>query len=66
MIWLFAHPHPPPPSVSKLDRRYTGRLRKRDKLLTGVWGKGVGEEPNPMIERSLAFYKSFNILWAAW
>ncbi len=36
---------PPPPSpVSKLDRRNTGRLRKKDKLLTGEGG--VGEEPN--------------------
>jgi hypothetical protein len=37
MIWLL----PPSPSspVSKSDRRYTGRLRKRDNLLTG---EGVG------------------------
>jgi hypothetical protein len=33
--------------VSKLDCRHTGRLRKRDKLLTGEGGgKGVGEESN--------------------
>jgi hypothetical protein len=33
--------------VNKLDRRHTGRLRKRDSLLTGGGGnKGVGEEPN--------------------
>jgi hypothetical protein len=32
--------------VRKLDRRHTERLRKRDKLLTGDEGKGVGEEPN--------------------
>ncbi len=26
--------------------RHTGRLRKRDKLMTGEGGKGVDEEPN--------------------
>jgi hypothetical protein len=37
---------PPPPSSppasndSKLDRRHTGRLRKRDNLLTGEVGRG--------------------------
>jgi hypothetical protein len=36
----------PPSHVSKLDRRYTGRLRKRDNVLTGEGVKGVGEEPN--------------------
>ncbi len=29
-----------PSSVSKLDRRHTGRLRKRDNLMTGEWGGG--------------------------
>ncbi len=41
-------PHTPllPPSpVSKLDRRHTGSLRKRDNLLTRKGGRG-GEEPN--------------------
>jgi hypothetical protein len=39
VIWLQPHPlHPLP-----LDRQHTGRLRKRDNLLTG---EGVGEEPN--------------------
>jgi len=46
MIWLLAHPIPPSP-VSKLNRRYTGRLRKRDNLLMGEGVRGgVGEEPN--------------------
>jgi hypothetical protein len=27
----------------KLDRRHTERLRKRDNLLTGEWGRGWGE-----------------------
>jgi hypothetical protein len=33
-------PHPPSP-VSKLDRRHTGRLRKRENFLTGE-GTGGG------------------------
>ncbi len=37
---------PPPPSVNKLDRRHTGRLWKRNILLTEEGGKGVGKEPN--------------------
>jgi hypothetical protein len=45
MIWLFANPHLPPLSGQfKLDQRHTGRLRKRDNLLTGERGE-VGEEP---------------------
>ncbi len=35
---------------SKLDRRYTGRLRKRDFFLRRGEG-GVGEEPNHTTER---------------
>ncbi len=42
----FSTTPPPPLPVSKLDRRHTGRLRKRDNLLTGERRKGVGEEPN--------------------
>ncbi len=37
-IWLL--PHPPPPHVSKLDRRHKVRLRQRDKLLKGERGMG--------------------------
>ncbi len=34
-------------NVRKLDWQHTGRLRKRDNLLTGEGReKGVGEEPN--------------------
>jgi hypothetical protein len=42
-IWFFPHPLPLPlsPHVSNPDRRNTGRLRKRDNLLTG---EGGGEE----------------------
>jgi hypothetical protein len=41
MISDLAPPHPPlPPSPgNKLDRQHIGRLRKREKLLTG---EGVG------------------------
>jgi hypothetical protein len=38
-------PFPSPlPSVSKLDRRHTGSLRKRNKLLTGGGRVGRGAE----------------------
>jgi hypothetical protein len=51
MIWFLVHPLPTPSPVSKLDRRNTGRLRKRDNLLTGEGGKGMGEESNQMTAR---------------
>jgi hypothetical protein len=47
MIWLLPHLLPPS-SVSKLDRRHTGRLRKRDNMLTRVGGEEVGEETTRM------------------
>ncbi len=55
---------PPPPScpVSKLDRRHTGKLKKRDNLLTGEGGEGVGEEPNHRPQESLVLYNPFNTL----
>jgi hypothetical protein len=39
------HAPPPLPPVSKLDRRHTGRLRKRENLLTRGGGGGRGDEP---------------------
>jgi hypothetical protein len=40
MIWLLPHPLPPNP-VCKLDRRQTGRpRRKRDNMVTGEVGGG--------------------------
>jgi hypothetical protein len=44
MIWLLPHPLFP---VSNLDRRHTGRRRKRDNFLTGRGeGRGgVGAKP---------------------
>jgi hypothetical protein len=42
MIWLLPHPLPP---VSKLEQRHTGRLGKRDNLLTGE-GEKVGGGAN--------------------
>jgi hypothetical protein len=63
MIQLQAHPLSPPPSpVSKLDRRHTGRLKKRGSLLTGEGEKGAGAEPNHTIARNLTCYKPFNTL----
>jgi hypothetical protein len=56
MIW----PLPPPPSlVSKLDRRHTGRLRKKDNLLTGERGR------SQIIRRGerLVLYNILNTLW---
>jgi hypothetical protein len=49
-------PTPSTSPVSKLDRRQTGRLRKRDNLLTGEGGEGQ------IIRRrdSLVLYQSFN------
>jgi hypothetical protein len=41
MIWLFGHPLSRS-LVSKLGRRHTGRLRKRDNLADGREGVGEG------------------------
>jgi hypothetical protein len=60
---------PPPPSppspVSKLYRRHTGRMRKRDNLLTGHGGGGNGWARSRIIrpQESLGVYKSFKTLW---
>jgi hypothetical protein len=57
-------PTPSLPPVSRLDRRHTGRLRKRDYLLTREEvGRWLGEEPNNVIARKLDPCKSFNTLW---
>ncbi len=46
MIWFLDHP------LSKLDRRHTGTLKKRDNLQTEERGNEVGEGvPNHMTER---------------
>ncbi len=56
-----APPPPPPPShVSKFDRRHTGRLRKRDKLLTGGGSRIIRRR------ESLVLYKSFNSCNTLW
>ncbi len=52
-------PTPSPLPLGKLDRRYTGRPRKRGNLLTG---EGVGVNPNhPNIR--IPPIKAFNPLW---
>ncbi len=62
MIWLLAHYLPR--SVSKLDRRHTGRPRKRDTLpQMGEGAKGLGEEPNHTTAR-MVLTKLFNTFWA--
>jgi hypothetical protein len=50
---------PSPSSVSKLDRRHTGRLRKRDTLQTGVRVRGVGR--SQIIQRRIRFI--IDTLW---
>jgi hypothetical protein len=61
-----APPSPPTPSPgSKLDKRYIGRLRKRENLLTGEGrgGRRIAESIIRPKER-LVLYKSFNTLWS--
>jgi hypothetical protein len=50
MIWLLAH-HLHFFPVRNLDRRHTGRMRKRDNFLTGEGGRGGGEEPTESYDR---------------
>jgi hypothetical protein len=57
---LAAHPPPPTSPVSKLDGRYTGRLRKEDNLMTGKRGRGCGRSQIVRRRESLVLYKSFN------
>jgi len=54
MIRLHA---PPPPPVSKLGQRPTEHLWKQE------GGEGEGVEPNHAMAKSLALYKSLNLLW---
>ncbi len=54
MIWLLPHPLSP---VSKLDRRRTGRLRKKDKLLAGEWVKEWGRSQSKQKQERLVLYK---------
>ncbi len=57
-------PPPCPPSpVSKLVRRHTKRLRKRDNFLTGEWERGQAWSRIIRPQESLVLYKSFNSLW---
>jgi hypothetical protein len=51
-----------PSHVSKLDRRHTGRLRKRDHLLTGVEG-GAGRSKIIRRRESLVLHNTFHTLW---
>jgi hypothetical protein len=55
MLFGFSSIPSPPPPVRKLDRRYTGRLRKRGNLLTGE--VGIIRRPERLV-----LYKSFNTL----
>jgi hypothetical protein len=63
MIWLLSRP--PPSPVSKLDRRHTGRLRKRDNLLLREGWRGWGRSQTTRLRESLILHKSFNIWYQA-
>ncbi len=60
--WYYFAPSPLPlPSpVRKLDRRHTGRLRKRDNSMTRERGEGMGQIIEP--QERLVLYKSFKTL----
>ncbi len=62
---FYAPPPPTPPSshLSKLDWPHTGRLKKRDNLLTGERGKEWGRSQIIRERENLALYKSFNTSW---
>ncbi len=65
VVWFGASPTP----ASQLDRRrrHTGRLRKRDKLLTGEMDKGMCKEPNHTYNRQKALASiNHSILSALW
>jgi hypothetical protein len=54
-----------PSPVSKLDRRHSRRLRKRDNVFTGAlegWWEGF-QIIRP--QESLVLYESFNTLWTS-
>ncbi len=61
MIWLLALP-PLPSTVAKVGRRHTGRLRKRDNMLTGEREMGWARSQIIRPQETLALYKAFNTL----
>jgi hypothetical protein len=64
---IYRGPVPPPLPGSNIDWRHTGRLRKRDNLLTGEGAEGVGLEPNHTTARKLSpllrLDFQFGLLW---
>ncbi len=67
VVWFGSSPTPlphPPSSLSKLNRQHTGRLRKKDKLLTGEGGRGWARSWIFRPQESLFIYKSFGNLWS--
>ncbi len=67
VVWFGSSPNPSPSSVSKLDRRQTEGLRKRDKLLTGDW-EMLGEESQVIWRRGslVLFHPEWNISGWSW
>jgi hypothetical protein len=57
------HPFPSPSPISKLDRRHTGKLRKRENIQTGENGRGWRRSQIIRRLESLVLYKSFKTLW---
>jgi hypothetical protein len=56
VIWLLAPPLLSALSpIRKLDRRQTGRQRKRDKFLTGQGGGGGGGRESALYDRKKAW-----------
>ncbi len=63
VVWLGSLPTLSSTSIiSKHDRRHTGRLRKKDNLLTGEGGRGLARSRIIWPQKAWAFYKSFTIL----
>ncbi len=57
------HPFPAPSPISKLDRRHTGKVRKRENMLTGEDRGGWGRSQIIRWRESLVLYKLFKTLW---
>jgi len=64
MIWLLPPSLPPPPPVNKFNLEHTGRLRKRNNLLTAEGGRGWTSCRILRLQEKLVLYNnSFSSLW---
>jgi hypothetical protein len=62
VVWFGSSPTPSPSLVIMLDRQHTGRLRKRDNVLTGDVGRGWARSHIIRSQESLALYKLYSTL----